>query len=111
MHDVVALEGDAVAVGRVLDELELGLVALGEEPLAAAEQQREDEQVVAVDEAGLRRAPGRARALPWTWISPPSVSLSAATSSRDRRTCTVPSPHGAVSPASVVETTYLGIAL
>jgi hypothetical protein len=109
-HDVVALERDAVAVRRVLDEPQRGLVAVGEESLAAAEEDREDQQVVAVDEAGLCR-PWASRALPWTWTSPPSVSFRAATSSSDRSTSTVPSPQGAVSPGRVVETTYLGIAL
>jgi hypothetical protein len=93
----------------VLDELEPGLVALAEELLAAAEQQGVDEQVYRSTRPAAASDWAR-RALPWTWISPPSVSLSAATSSREDSTVTSPSPQGAVSPARVVETTYLGIA-
>src|SRR5205823_3802100 len=53
--DVVDQLLDAVAVRLALDELEALLVLVGaaEQPLARAEQNREDQQVVAVDQAGI----------------------------------------------------------
>ena len=59
--DVEDLLLDAVGVRLVLDELQLlrVLVGVAEQPLARAEQQREDEQVVAVDQAGVGEARGR----------------------------------------------------
>jgi hypothetical protein len=53
--DVVDQLLDSVAVRLAFDQLEVLLVLVGaaEQPLARAEQNREDQQVVAVDQAGI----------------------------------------------------------
>ena len=63
VDDVEDVLLNAVAVHLGLDERELACVhvAVAEEPLAGAEEQREDEQVVAVDEAGVGEAVGELR--------------------------------------------------
>ena len=53
---VVDVLDDPVRVRLALDELELAVLASVEEALALAEGDREDEQVVAVDEPGLGQA-------------------------------------------------------
>lgn len=112
MDDVEDLLLQAVGVDLVFDEFQLpGVVVRGaEEALAGAEQQREDEEVVAVDQAGVREGLVQ-EALPWTMIGPPSVSLSAATSSSERRIVVSPQFDTRSSSVRVVETTYFGITL
>lgn len=101
-----------VGVGLVLDELQLlgVLVRVAEQALARAEQEREDQQVVPVDQAGVREAPVEV-ALPCMMIGPPSVSFRAATSSSERRMVVRPQSDTRSSSVSVVETTYFGISL
>lgn len=110
--DVEDVHLQAVGVHGVLDELQLLGVLVGrrEQPLARAEQQREDEQVVAVDETGVREAVVQA-ALPCTMIGPPSVSLRAATSSRSRRMVVSPQLETSASSVRPLETTYFGMSL
>lgn len=56
VDDVVDLHLDAVGVRLVLDEVELRRVLIGgaEQPFARAEQDRELEEVVAVDQTRIR---------------------------------------------------------
>ena len=77
---------DAVGVGLRLHQLQalLVLVGLAKQALARAQQDGEDQQVIAIDQTrvGKRGAEG-GRAV--DEVGPPSCSLSAATSSRPRR--------------------------
>ena len=102
----------AVGVDVVFYQLQfLGVLVRGaEQALARTEQQRVDEQVVAVDQARVRRLWFR-EALPWTMIGPPSVSFRAATWSSERRIVVSPQFETRSSSVSVVETTYFGIVL
>jgi hypothetical protein len=103
---------DAVGVGLALDQLQplLVLVGVAEHALASAEQDREHQQVVTVDQAGVGEVTGEGGAAVDD-DRPPSVSLSAATSSSERRMVVSPQLSTKSSSVRVVETTYFGIAL
>jgi hypothetical protein len=89
---------DAVGVGLSLDHLQplLVLVGVAEHALASAEQDRQHQQVVTVVQAGVGEVTGEV-ALPWMMIGPPSVSLSAATSSTSGEWWSRPDMEGGLS--------------
>lgn len=112
MDDVEDVHLQAVGVHGVLDELELlgVLVGGGEQALARAEQQRVDEQVVTVDQAGVGEAVVQGDAA----VDDDRASvglLEGGDLVEERRMVVSPQFETSLSSVRVVETTYFGMVL